>query len=61
MNPPLIWPVVQFLVCAAAISVAGYRLAVEGERIGLAWGLSGSWVGLAMLYMINSRNGADRF
>lgn len=54
MNPPLIWPVVQFLVCAAAISVAGYRLAVEGERIGLAWGLSGSWVGLAMLASVTS-------
>jgi cation:H+ antiporter len=54
MNLPLIWPLVQFLVCAAAISVAGYRLAVEGERIGQAWGLTGSWVGLAMLASVTS-------
>ncbi|MDY0331548.1 MAG: sodium:calcium antiporter [Thiomonas sp.] len=54
MNLSLIWVLVQFFVCAAAVSVAGYRLAVEGERIGQAWGLTGSWVGLAMLASVTS-------
>lgn len=54
MNLQLLWLIAQFLLCAAAISVAGYRLAVEGQRIGEVWGLTGSWVGLAMLASVTS-------
>lgn len=50
----LLWPWMQFLLCAVAISVAGYRLAIDGERIGRTWGLTGSWVGLAMLASVTS-------
>ncbi|MDD4887858.1 MAG: sodium:calcium antiporter, partial [Thiomonas sp.] len=50
----LLWPWMQFCLCAVAISVAGYRLAIDGERIGQAWGLTGSWVGLAMLASVTS-------
>ena len=50
----LLWPWMQFGLCAVAISVAGYRLAIDGERIGQAWGLTGSWVGLAMLASVTS-------
>lgn len=48
MDLPLIWAFVLFLVCAA-LSVAGCRLAVECERIGQAWGFTGSRAGLVMI------------
>lgn len=50
----LAWPWLQFLDCAAAISIAGYRLCRDGERIGRAKGLTESWVGLAMLASVTS-------
>lgn len=50
----LTWLWLQFLGCAVAISIAGYRLCRDGERIGHAKGLTGSWVGLAMLASVTS-------
>ncbi|MBW4047388.1 MAG: sodium:calcium antiporter [Proteobacteria bacterium] len=54
MIPTSPWLWTQFLACVVAISSAGYRLCRDGERLGEAWGLTGSWVGLAMLASITS-------
>lgn len=48
----LIW--MLFLVLATVIAVAGFHLCREGDRIGMSLGLTGSWVGLAMLATVTS-------
>lgn len=48
----VIW--LQFLGLGAVIAVAGFHLCREGDRIGVRLGLSGSWVGLAMLATVTS-------
>ena len=48
----LIW--LQFLLCAALIGVAGYQLSRYAEVIAQRTGLSGSWIGLALLATVTS-------
>lgn len=48
----LIW--LQFLLCAALIGIAGYQLSRHAEVIAHRTGLSGSWIGLALLATVTS-------
>lgn len=48
----LIW--FQFAVCAALIGTAGYQLSRCGDAIARRTGMSGSWIGLALLATITS-------
>ncbi len=48
----LIW--LQFLLCAALIGFAGYQLSRYAEVIAHRTGLSGSWIGLALLATVTS-------
>lgn len=47
-----IW--LQFTLCAAAIGLAGYQLSRCGDAIAKHTGLSGSWIGLALLATVTS-------
>lgn len=47
-----IW--LQFVLCAALIGVAGYQLSRYGDAIAQRTGLSGSWIGLALLATVTS-------
>jgi cation:H+ antiporter len=44
----------QFLLCAALIASAGYVLCQSADRIAKATGLTGSWIGLALLATVTS-------
>ncbi len=44
----------QFALCAAVIARAGWVLSTSAERIAARTGLSGGWVGLAMLATVTS-------
>lgn len=44
----------QLLVCALVIGLAGQRLCVSGERLAALLGLSGGWIGLALLATVTS-------
>lgn len=46
--------VVQLLVCGALIGWAGFQLSDSADRIARALGLTGGWVGLALLATITS-------
>jgi cation:H+ antiporter len=46
--------ILQFAVCAVLIARAGYVLSESGDRIGAATGLSGGWIGLALLATVTS-------
>lgn len=48
----LIW--LQFTVCAVLIGAAGYQLSRNGDVIARRTGLSGSWIGLALLATVTS-------
>jgi cation:H+ antiporter len=48
----LIW--LQFALCAALIGTAGYQLSRYGDAIARRTGLSGSWIGLALLATVTS-------
>jgi len=48
----LIW--LQFALCAALIGTAGYQLSSYGDAIARRTGLSGSWIGLALLATVTS-------
>ena len=48
----IIWS--QFTLCAALIGVAGYQLSHSGDAIAQRTGMSGSWVGLALLATVTS-------
>lgn len=48
----LIW--FQFVLCAALIGIAGYQLSRYGDAIAQRTGLSGSWIGLALLATVTS-------
>lgn len=52
MSAGLLW--LQFALCAALIGWAGSRLSVSGDRIATATGLSGGWIGLALLATVTS-------
>lgn len=53
MNTPFeIW--LQFLHCAALIGGAGYQLSRYGDAIAQRTGLSGSWIGVALLATVTS-------
>jgi len=47
-----IW--LQFILCATLIGVAGYQLSRYGDVIAQRTGMSGSWVGLALLATVTS-------
>jgi len=47
-----IW--LQFALCAAAVVLAGYHLSRYGDAIAKHTGLSGSWIGLALLATVTS-------
>jgi cation:H+ antiporter len=47
-------PLAQFVACAAVIGTAGFVLARSADRIGHATGLTGGWVGLALLATVTS-------
>lgn len=44
----------QFVLCATLIGIAGYQLSRYGDTIALRTGMSGSWVGLALLATVTS-------
>lgn len=44
----------QFVFCAALIGTAGYQLSSYGDAIAQRTGLSGSWIGLALLATVTS-------
>jgi cation:H+ antiporter len=44
----------QFLLCAALIARAGYVLSESADRIARATGLTGGWMGLALLATVTS-------
>jgi cation:H+ antiporter len=46
--------VLQFVVCALLIARAGYVLSLSADRIAQATGLTGGWVGLALLGTVTS-------
>jgi len=48
------WLFLQFLVCAALIAGAGFVLSKSADRIARATGLTGGWVGLALLGTVTS-------
>lgn len=48
----LIW--FEFIFCAALIGSAGYQLSRYGDAIAQRTGLSGSWIGLALLATVTS-------
>lgn len=48
----LIWT--QFAACAAVIGVAGFQLSRYGDVIAQRTGLTGSWIGLALLATVTS-------
>lgn len=47
-----IW--LQFTLCATLIGVAGYQLSHYGDAIARRTGMSGSWIGLALLATVTS-------
>ncbi len=53
MNPALV-PWLQFLACAAVITVAGTKLSRYGDIIAEKTGISASWVGLVLLAGVTS-------
>lgn len=46
--------ILQLIVCVTLIAVAGTQLARSADRIGQATGLSGGWMGLALLATVTS-------
>lgn len=48
----IIW--FQFAMCASLIGVAGYQLTRAGDAIAKHTGVSGSWIGLALLATVTS-------
>ena len=48
----MIW--LQFALCGALIGFAGYQLSHYGDAIAQRTGLSGSWIGLALLATVTS-------
>lgn len=48
----VIW--LQFALCAGLIGLAGYQLSHYGDAIAQRTGLSGSWIGLALLATVTS-------
>lgn len=44
----------KFLLCAVLISGAGYVLCQSADRIAKATGLTGGWMGLALLATVTS-------
>lgn len=52
MTPGLL--ALQFLLRAALIGVAGYWICQSADRIARATGLTGGWIGLALLATVTS-------
>lgn len=48
----VVW--LQFALCAALIGIAGYQLSRYGDVIARRTGMSGSWIGLALLATVTS-------
>ena len=51
---PMTWVWLQFAVCVLLIGTAGYHLAHAGDMIARRTGLSGSWIGLALVATVTS-------
>jgi cation:H+ antiporter len=49
VTPECLIPWAEFLLCAALIGIAGFRLSRYGDVIAEITGLSGSWIGLILL------------
>lgn len=47
-------PLIQFLICAALIAVAGFVLSASADRLASAYGWGRGWVGLALLASVTS-------
>jgi cation:H+ antiporter len=54
MTNPLLFPVLQFGLCAAIIFWSGARLSRYGDWIAVETGLGGTWVGLLLLAVVTS-------
>jgi cation:H+ antiporter len=50
----LVVPALQFLLCAVLIAGAGYVLCQSADQIAKATGLTGGWMGLALLATVTS-------
>lgn len=50
----LAWLILQFLLCGLLIGRAGFALSRSADRIAQATGLTGGWVGLALLATVTS-------
>ncbi len=50
----LTWTWLEFVTCATLIGAAGYQLSRYGDSIAKQTGLSGSWIGLALLATVTS-------
>jgi cation:H+ antiporter len=50
----LLWLVLQFVLCAGLIAVAGFALSRSADRLGKAHGWGRGWVGLALLATVTS-------
>lgn len=48
----LVW--LQFFICAILIGLAGYQLSRYGDAIAQRTGLSGNWIGMALLATVTS-------
>jgi cation:H+ antiporter len=48
----LVW--LKFVICASMIGLAGYQLSRYGDAIAQHTGLSGSWIGIALLATVTS-------
>jgi cation:H+ antiporter len=48
------WLIPQFAICAVLIARAGYVLSESGDRIASATGVTGGWIGLALLATVTS-------
>lgn len=47
-------PLIQFLICAVLIAVAGFVLSASADRLASAYGWGRGWVGLALLASVTS-------
>jgi cation:H+ antiporter len=54
MGAALAWPLMLFLLCAAAIALAGFRLSRSADALAEAHGWGRGWVGLALLATVTS-------
>jgi len=54
MTNGLFWIIFQFVLCAAAIGLAGFQLSRSGDIIAEKTGLGGTWIGLILMASVTS-------